>query len=130
MVAMAWDPLRGLVVQADDVPTATSGWVPPVDILETRDAYVISIELPGLDRDDVRVTIEGERITLAGERPTLAVAGAQFHRMERGQGSFRRVFALPLAIEPSQVTAEARDGVVTVTLPKAKPAEARQVEIG
>lgn len=129
MTVMAWDPLRGLVIQADDAAPAAAGWVPPVDILESDDAYVMTIELPGLERDDVRVTIEGRRITLAGQRPALSVSGAQFHRLERGQGAFRRVFALPLAIDRSRVTAEARDGVVTVTLPKASPPETRQVEI-
>jgi HSP20 family protein len=126
----SWDPLHDLAVQADDRRDSGAGdWAPRADVVEVGDRYEISLEVAGLNADAVRVTVEGGRVTLAGRRPSLTGGDVQYHRLERGQGSFIRTFAFPGPIDGSRITATARDGVVTVTVPRSAIEGARQVEI-
>ena len=103
--------------------------MPRADVVEVADRYEITLEVAGLTAEDVRVTVEGDRVRLAGRRPALSHSQLQYHRMERGQGSFERTFVFPGPIDGARITASASHGVVTVTVPRAAIAGSRQVEI-
>ena len=86
------------------------------------DAYVLTAEIPGVERDDIDIQTGDGRLTLSGVRQERPAACEQFHRLERGHGSFQRSFQLPLPIDQSAVTADLKDGVLTVRCPKARGA--------
>lgn len=105
--------------------------VPPVDIVEDDDRLTISIDLPGLTREDVDVTVNDGVLTVRGER-TLEVRKddpRRFHRIERSYGSFSRSLALPPNVESDKIEATFRDGVLTLTLPKTEAAKPRKIEV-
>lgn len=105
-------------------------WRPAVDIRETGDAYVVSAELPGLNKDDVQITIENNVLKLTGERRfEKEVKEEEYHRVERAYGSFSRAFALPTRVDPERVEAGFKDGILTITVPKAAEARPRKIEI-
>ena len=105
-------------------------WRPAVDIRETGDSYVVSAELPGLTKDDVQITIENNVLKLTGERRfEKEVKEEEFHRVERAYGTFSRAFALPTRVDPERVEASFKDGILTVTVPKAAEARPRKIEI-
>jgi HSP20 family protein len=120
-----WDPLHDLLalhermnrLGSDDSP----GWTPAVDLYETADRFVLSIELPGLKRDQIKIELQHEILTVRGDRAVQHEEGAQFHRVERGHGPFTRSFSLPQPVDGDQVQAEFRDGVLTVVIPKLTP---------
>jgi len=118
-----WDPLRDLLALQEQigqlVGSDAPGWTPPVDLYETPTEYVLMAELPGLTRDQIDIHAEELRVVIRGERAAGAVPCEQFHRVERGHGRFSRAFVLPDAVNVDQVTAELKDGLLTVTLPKA-----------
>lgn len=105
-------------------------WRPAVDIRETGDAYVLSAELPGLDKEDVNITMENNVLKLTGERRfEKEVAEEELHRVERAYGTFSRAFSLPTRVDPERIEASFRDGILTVTVPKAAEARPRKIEI-
>jgi HSP20 family protein len=117
-----WDPIRDLLAiqqRLDRFTAGPTGWTPPVDLLETPDAYVVTAEVPGLSTSDIDIRADRDRVTIAGTRREPAQACEQYHRVERGHGSFSRTFQLPLSIDASRITADLKDGVLTVTCPKA-----------
>jgi HSP20 family protein len=118
-----WDPLQDLLAvqqRMTRLTTGPSGWTPPVDVFEMPDRYVIMVELPGLTQDDVQLQHHEGRLTISGVRHERESPCEQFHRIERGHGSFSRTLQLPLPVEAERITADLRDGVLTVTCPKAK----------
>jgi HSP20 family protein len=115
-----WDPIRDLLAiqqRLDRFAPGVSGWTPPVDLLETPDAYVVIAEIPGLTTRDINIQAERDRVTIAGARHEPEQACEQYHRVERGHGSFSRSFQLPQPIDASRITADLKDGVLTVTCP-------------
>jgi HSP20 family protein len=132
-----WDPLRDLIALQEQighlVGTDAPGWTPPVDLYETPTAFVLSAELPGLARDQIdlhaeenRVVIRGERSAAPGRRP---IPSEHYHRVERGHGRFSRAFVLPESIDVSAVTADLKDGILTVTMPKLAARGTRHVAV-
>lgn len=122
MAFARWDPIRDLLAiqqRLDRFAPGHSGWTPPVDLLETLDHYIVTAEIPGLTTDDIDIQAEAHRLTIAGSRREPQQACEQYHRVERGQGHFSRTFQLPLPIDASGITADLKDGVLTVTCPKA-----------
>ena len=94
-------------------------WVPVADVRETEDAFVVSVELPGLDPDRIRVRVDGEDLVIEGERPMERERpGVRFHRVERAYGRFARRFRLPGTARRDSVEAHHRDGVLRVVLAK------------
>ncbi|MSO29743.1 MAG: Hsp20/alpha crystallin family protein [Acidobacteria bacterium] len=116
-----WDPIRDLMAiqqRLDRFAPGPSGWVPPVDLHETPDHYVITAELPGLKREHLQIEMLDGRLTLSGVRSEREPTCEQYHRVERGHGAFSRTFQLALPVDANRITAELHDGVLTVTCPK------------
>jgi HSP20 family protein len=123
--------LFGDVYVRDEDISARGNWVPPVDIYETagRD-LVIKAELPDMTREDVEVTVENNVLTLKGERKLPAdVKEEQFRRVERRYGAFTRSFTLPNTVDASKVSAEYKNGVLTVKLPFREESRPRTINV-
>jgi len=104
--------------------------MPPVDIYETEDAYVLEAELPGFTTEEVDIELVENRLTLRGERrPTSDVKEEQYRRRERTYGRFERSFLLPAVIDRDHVTAEMHHGVLTLWLPKSDLAKPKRIPI-
>jgi len=120
--------LWGTTLPAEEV--STRRWAPAVDIKETEDALVLRAELPGLTKEDVKITLENQVLTLSGERKFEKEAkGESYHRIERSYGAFTRAFTLPTHVKTEKVDATFADGVLTVTLPKMEEAKPRHIAI-
>lgn len=133
MAFVRWDPIRDLLAiqqRLDRSAPGPAGWKPPVDLHETPDAYVLTAELPGLSREDLQIHFHDGRLTLSGVRRAHASACEQFHRVERGHGSFTRTFQLPVPIDSDAIRADLRQGLLTVTCPKSADASTRRIHIG
>ncbi|MGZ4779485.1 MAG: Hsp20/alpha crystallin family protein, partial [Thermoanaerobaculia bacterium] len=120
-----WDPIRDLLAiqqRLDRYAPGPAGWVPPIDVHETTAEYVITAEVPGLTRKDIDIRLHDGRLQISGERPERAseingVPYEQYQRVERGHGRFSRTFELPLPVDGERITADLRDGVLTVVCP-------------
>jgi len=128
-----WDPLRDMLALQEQigqlVGTDAPGWTPPVDLYETSGAFVLTAELPGLSRDQIEIHAEESRVVLRGERAGGQVPCEQYHRVERGHGRFSRTFLLPEPIDVDSVSADLKDGLLTVTIPKAAGRGTRRVDV-
>jgi HSP20 family protein len=131
MAFARWDPIRDLLAiqqRLDRFAPGPAGWTPPVDLLETTEAYLVMAELPGVSRDDLTISMHDDgRLTVAGFRRERS--GEEYHRVERGHGSFSRTFHLPIPVEADRITADLRDGVLTVRCPKAANGSGRRIHI-
>lgn len=106
-------------------------WNPSVDIYENKDQIVLEAELPGMNREDFELSVENNVITLRGERQFEKKDDSDnYHRVERSYGSFTRSFTLPQTVSGEGATAEYRNGVLRVTLPKREETKARRIQIG
>ena len=128
-----WDPLRDLFALQERMErmadAGATGWTPPVDLYETADRYVLTAELPGLTREDIDINVQDGTLTLEGRRRSPTVPCERYHRVERGHGAFRRRFSVPIPIDSQAVSADLKDGVLTVTLPKSLDAQPRRIEV-
>jgi HSP20 family protein len=105
-------------------------WFPVVDIEETGDSYILRAELPGIRKEDVRITFDNNLLTIKGEKTTENERKqGNFHRLERSSGSFERSFILPGSIRPDSINAAYADGVLTVTLPQKEEAKEKLIEV-
>src|SRR2546427_9192331 len=125
MTIVRWDPFR------DFGFTAPSTWVPPVDIFQTGDhALVLKAELPDMTREDIDITVENFVLTIKGEKKISSeVKEEQFHHVERRYGAFSRSFSLPRTVDATRVSAEYRNGVLTIKLPLREEAKPRQIKV-
>jgi len=123
--------LFGDVYVRDEDISSRGNWVPPVDIFETSNRdLVIKAELPDMTREDVEVTVENNTLTLRGTKnPPADVKEDQFRRIERRYGAFVRSFSLPNTVDASKVSAEYKNGVLTVKLPYREEAKPRTISI-
>lgn len=105
-------------------------WAPAVDITEDSDAYIIKAELPGVERNDVRVQVNDGVLTLQGERHAeKEEKDKKVHRVERFYGNFARSFTLPDNVDEEQIQADYKDGMLTLRLPKSEKAKPRSIEV-
>ena len=110
--------------------TAERTWTPPIDIYETKDDLVLSVELPGVKEKDVQLSVVGEALSLRGQRvPTSDVREENYFRIERWSGSFERHIQLPIPVQTEKVRASYRDGVLEVRLPKVEEVKPREIKI-
>jgi HSP20 family protein len=105
-----------------DEPALLQGaWAPLADVVETPEAYVVEVELPGLGRDDVVVHAQGDEVVVRGERqPDLSGRPESFLRLERRYGPFARAFRFSEEVDPDRITAEFEDGLLRLSVPKAR----------
>ncbi|HLF20321.1 MAG TPA: Hsp20/alpha crystallin family protein [Bacteroidota bacterium] len=114
----------------DDGSLAVSYWTPAVDIAELDNQFVVKVELPGINKDDVKITLESNILTIRGEKKEETdVKEENYHRVERTYGSFQRSFKLPTTVKGDNIDAMYKDGILTVTLPKAEEAKPKQIEV-
>ncbi len=141
-----WEPFRGLVTTqdrfnqlfnetfarafGDQQELSPRAWVPPVDIYETDESLVLQAELPGINPDDVEIRVEDNTLYLKGERKfEKEVKEENLHRVERAYGTFSRNFALPGSVDASNVKAEYKNGILTLTMPKREEAKPKTIKI-
>ena len=110
--------------------SVTSAWVPPVDITENKETVRITTELPGVQPEDVKLSVENNVLTIRGEkRSTHEEKNDRMHRYERQYGSFERTFSLPGTVDVDRIEARYDNGVLTVEMPKVERAKPKQIEI-
>ena len=130
---MPWDPTRDMLTMQERLESlfgrATPGWVPPVDLSELADRYVLTVELAGMSREHIQLAGDDHTVTIRGQRPTLACCPERFQQLERGQGQFSRSFRFATAVRADDVTADLVDGVLTVIVPKSAATTRVQIPI-
>jgi HSP20 family protein len=110
--------------------SGASAWWPPVDILESKDGYLLRAELPDMKREDFNLEVKDGMLTLSRERKfDEAANGVQYHRVERAAGKFTRTFSLPQSVNSNEIKASYRDGVLEIHVPKAEEAKPKQISI-
>ena len=107
-----------------------SEWFPTLDVSETKNDYVVKAELPGIDPKDIDISLTSDLLTIKGEKKVEATSkDANWFRQERAYGAFGRTVELPVVVDAKKIEAQFRDGVLTITLPKAEEAKPKQIEI-
>jgi HSP20 family protein len=145
MPVVRWDPYRELsavqermsrlfgdVYRAADEDVMRRGvWAPPVDIYDSGNhELIIKAELPDMSKDEIEITVENNSLTLRGEKKMDAtIKDERCHRIERTYGAFSRSFSLPPTVDSSKVTADYKNGVLTITLPLREEAKPKQIQV-
>jgi HSP20 family protein len=105
-------------------------WKPVVDVAETENDIVVKAEIPGIDPKDIDISITGDKLTLKGEKKEEKEnTGKCFHRVESSYGSFKRVITLPASVDVDKVTAEGKNGLLEITLPKKEESKAKKINV-
>jgi HSP20 family protein len=148
---MRWDPFQDLRSAQDEMAqmspmlahalglhntqqgndrAMTTAWAPALDISERKDAYLVAVELPGLQSEDLDITMEDGLLTIQGERHFAHDSSEQqFHRVERRYGAFRRSITLPAHVMAEEIQASFEDGVLQILVPKAEEAKAKRIQV-
>ncbi|MEI6084230.1 MAG: Hsp20/alpha crystallin family protein [Verrucomicrobiota bacterium] len=122
-----WNPFVGLEEINRALETA---FAPALDVVEERDGFLVKLDLPGLSKDDVSVTIHDNFLTVKGERKhDVEQKEANFYHRERVHGTFARTIELPTRVDAGKVAAVFRDGVLHVTLPKSEEAKPKEIQV-
>src|SRR5687768_18602195 len=141
----AWDPFRQLSslreeidrlfdrpLSAFNVPQQFwlgGGW-PSVDLYEDRDKLVVKVEVPGMKKEDIDISLHDGVLAISGERKIEEkYEKAETHRTERFEGRFHRALSLPVAVQADKTNATYQDGVLTIALPKAEEAKPKQIQV-
>jgi HSP20 family protein len=143
----SWDPFREMeemqarlgsllggrfpqLKQGTDEGFSLTEWVPPVDIVEDEKEYTIRVEIPGVKKEDVKVSVEGGVLSITGDRKAeKEEKDKKYHRVERSYGSFIRSFAVPEGASSDKISAEFKDGVLSVRLPKDEKVKPQLVDV-
>jgi HSP20 family protein len=148
---MRWDPFQDLRSAQDEMAqmspmlahalglhaqqqgsgrALTTTWAPALDISERKDAYLVTVELPGVEADDLQLTLEDGLLTIQGERHFAHDSSEQqFHRVERCYGAFRRSITLPDHVLADGIQATVEDGVLQVMVPKMEQATPKRIQV-
>jgi HSP20 family protein len=145
MTIVRWDPFRELSTMQDRVNRVFGDYyrgvdddvmrrgtlVPPVDIFDNGNhELAITAELPGMKKEDIEITVDSNTLTMRGEKKAPAtISDDQCHRVERVYGTFSRSFSLPPTVDGTKVTADYKEGVLTITLPMREEAKPRQIPV-
>ena len=136
-----WDPFREITEMQHDMNRAFNGffgrggmtpdrpWAPGMDMWETKDELVVSLDVPGVNEANVHVTITGDVLTVRGERLPADVKPESAYLGERWFGKFERAVTLPYPVQADRVTASYRDGVLTIHLPKVEEIKPKEIKI-
>ena len=146
---MRWDPFQDLRSAQDEMAQMSpmlahalglqgqpqgsdraTAWAPALDISERKDAYLVTVELPGLKSEDLDITMEDGLLTIKGERQfTSESSEQQFHRVERRYGAFRRSITLPAQVQADHIEATFDNGVLQIVVPKAEEAKPKRIQV-
>jgi HSP20 family protein len=145
MAAMArWDPFRDLMSIQNELnrpfgrtyggeagaPAATGSWVPPLDVYETTEDFIVTMDLPGIEPDSVDVTVEDSTLTVSGSRELSSETREEnYLRVERRYGQFSRSLSLPASADANKIDARFDKGVLTISVPKAEEAKPKKITI-
>ena len=106
-----------------------SGWTPALDLYENNDNLIAVVELPGMRKEDIEISLHDGMLTIGGERKSETREGDKAERTERYIGKFRRSITLPTRVDANKVRATYKDGILTITLPKAEEAKPKQIQV-
>ena len=143
MAISRWDPFRDLMSIQNELNrlfgrtyaggesgTGTGTWMPALDVFETEDKFVVKVELPGLNPDEVDVSVEDSTLTIRGERKFYEnVSDDSFHRVERRYGAFQRSLSLLPTADAERIEASFDRGVLSVEVPKAEQAKPKKIQV-
>jgi HSP20 family protein len=146
MTLTKWDPFKDLLtlqdrmnrlfdesvrnVKTGDEALSTAIWSPAVDIYETDDEVVVKAELPEVNQKDIDIQIESNTLTLRGERKfNKETKKENFHRIERAYGTFSRSFTLPGTIDQERISADYKDGILKISMPKREETKPKQIKV-
>ncbi len=139
-----WDPFREMEGMLDpyaksldwpfrggrDLNIKGADWAPRADISETDDSFSVNVEVPGIKREDVKISLEDHVLNISGENKLeKEEKGKKFHRIERYYGSFSRSFTLPENVDEEKIEAGFKDGLLTLTIPKTEIKKPKSIEI-
>ena len=129
-----WDPFREVdALQraanylVHSVPPRSRTSYPPVEMVDKGDKIIVTAEAPGLNKDEVELSVLGDTLTIAGEKKLPAEEGVNYIRHERPHGKFRKLIDMPYSVDRDNISASYKDGILTITLPKAEEAEPKKV---
>ena len=138
---MPWTGMMGLRSEMDrlfdrffepkwEEAAALGDWAPNLDLSETKDAFVVKAEVPGMEPGDIQVALQENLLTIKGEKKQEKVEkDERYHRVERTYGTFTRTMRLPVTVDGSKVDAKFKNGLLTVTLPKAPSAKGTAIPV-
>ncbi len=146
MALVRWRPARDFLNIRDEIDRmfdeffgtlperVTTGfenvWTPSVDISETDNEIIVTAELPGVKKDDVKISLQENVLTIRGEKKQeKEEKNENFHRVERAYGMFQRSFTLPATVDPNKIKATFKDGVLKIRLPKTEEARMKEIPI-
>ena len=122
---LGWPGNGGFLAGAE-----SASWAPRVDVIEEADRFQVRVDLPGMKKDDIQLTLDGSTLTIHGERKQeRETKDRGIYRQERFTGSFSRSLVLPSTVDPQKIEATYNDGVLEVTVPKSDAAKPRQIAI-
>jgi len=136
-----FNPVNGRAVSSDpatkawaDLALPALGWAgvsfaPPADVVETKDAIVVRVDLPGFKGEEIALKVENDVLTIEAERKVAEAAGETYHRAERSYGKVARSFSLPIGVDTARTDARYVDGVLEITLPKRDEAKPRTISV-
>ena len=137
-----WEPFRDMLSLRSDMDRLFSSlfgglteeregfWAPIVDIEEDSDNITVKAEIPGMKREDIKVSVQGNRLTITGERKQESETKSKtFHRVERSYGKFSRMITLPADVEADKVKASYRDGILNINLPKPEAIKPKHIDV-
>ena len=117
---------------SSELPTSTleRDWNPSLDLMETEDSLAAEVEVPGINPDDINISVTPDLLTVTGEKKQEpGVQEKNYHLMERAQGRFSRSITLPTAVNPERVEARYEDGILTITMGKRQTAKSKRIEV-
>jgi HSP20 family protein len=145
MAITRWRPFRDVVSVQDEmnrlfedivghrparVHWTNGDWNPSVDVTEDKESVVVKAEMPGMKKDDVKISVQDNVLTLKGEKKQeKEEKESDYHRIERSYGSFCRSFELPTAVRTDKIKANYKDGVLSITLPKTEEVKPKEIPI-
>ncbi len=125
MVESLWSSRFGI-----DNLAGTGQWLPRLDVAETDSSVIVHVDVPGIDPKQIDLSVTGDVLTIRGERAEEKETKEKtFHRVERSYGSFNRAITLPASVNVDEISATAKEGVLTITLPKREEARPRQIKV-
>ena len=143
MTIVRWRPIRDVLSLQDDInhmfedmwgaregETQMMRSMPPADIVEDKEHYSVSLEVPGLKKEDIKVTLKENTLIISGEKKKEAEEKDKtYHRVERSYGNFVRTFELPMEVNANKINAEFKDGILTITLPKSEESKPKEIQV-